>query len=130
MTQILESLTVMRSAIEFGQQFLNISFHNLLDDFLYQDWKPSDDNLPNWYPDSAFLSSWRKKLADVLRLNGQTFDAAIIDPYRDYGVAINAFRFSQKYKLWWCAKIYGDNHTKATPQYIFHSSRRPDRWSK
>jgi hypothetical protein len=66
----------------------------------------------------------------VKRLNGATFWDAVIDSYRDMGVAISAMRFSQKYHLWWCMHVFGDNHTKDTPNYIFHSTGRPDRWSK
>lgn len=95
-----------------------------------QDWKPSDDNLSPWLPNQTNLKAWREKLEVVTKLNGASFTEAVIPSYRDMGVAINAFRFSQKYQLWWCRTIFGDNHTKATPNYIFHSAARPERWSK
>ena len=65
-----------------------------------------------------------------MKLNGAAFKDSIIDSYRDVGVAISSFQFSRKHLPWYCMKIYGDNHTKNTPHYVFHSAARPERWSK
>jgi hypothetical protein len=95
-----------------------------------QDWKPSDDNLADWSPNEDTIANWAEKLSPLMTMNGPAFRDGVVEAYRDVGVAISSFQYSRKHFPWWCKSIYGDNHSRATPHYVFHSAARPDRWSK